>query len=282
MDLDDIYRSCYFEDFPVNSSGLTTKAIYASPSSDPAPSNGLDTEQYSTDRLKRNQEHAKKSRLRQKFLVESLEVQVHDLQGEIEFLKDMIRKECPGKAEQLLQSMPQRQGNSIPNDPSSMSYGLSSTKALIGPDYRLIKSLFESMQTFAISDPNLPDNPIVYVSQGFLDLTGYQMNECVGRNCRFLQGPETDQSAVDVIRKGIKEGVDTSVCLLNYKADGTTFWNQFFIAPLRDAEGKIVNFVGVQYEVSREVVEKQVAELQSNWKAGIQLSALNDNATENI
>ena len=71
-----------------------------------------------------------------------------------------------------------------------------------------------------------------------------------GRNCRFLQGPGTDANAVDVIRKGVTEGRDISVCLLNYKADGTPFWNQFFVAALRDGDGSVVNYVGVQCEVN--------------------------------
>ena len=66
---------------------------------------------------------------------------------------------------------------------------------------------------------------------------------------RFLQGPGTDPRAVDMIRQGVIEGRDVSVCLLNYKADGTPFWNQFFVAALRDAEGAIVNHIGVQCEV---------------------------------
>lgn len=84
-----------------------------------------------------------------------------------------------------------------------------------------MSALTGSQQNFAISDPTLPDNPIVFVSQGFLELTGYTMSECLGRNCRFLQGPGTDQKAVEVIRRGIADGVDTSVCLLNYRADGS-------------------------------------------------------------
>ena len=76
--------------------------------------------------------------------------------------------------------------------------------------------------------------------------------------CLSLIQPGTDQSAVQVIRQGIAEGVDTSVCLLNYKADGTPFWNQFFVAALRDAENNVVNYVGVQCEVSKAVVEKQM------------------------
>ena len=129
-------------------------------------------------------------------------------------------------------------------------------KPLMEPDFRLMTALSGSQQNFAISDPTLPDNPIVYVSQGFLDLTGYTLDQVLGRNCRFLQGPGTDQSAVDVIRKGIQEGIDTSVCLLNYKADGAPFWNQFFVAARRDAENNVVNYVGVQCEVSKAVVEK--------------------------
>ncbi|CAM9553744.1 unnamed protein product, partial [Laminaria digitata] len=81
-------------------------------------------------------------------------------------------------------------------------------------------------------------------------LTRYKLHEVLGRNCRFLQGPETDPRAVDKIRKAIEEGLDTSVCLLNYRADGTTFWNQFFVASLRDGGGATVNYVGVQCKVS--------------------------------
>ena len=131
----------------------------------------------------------------------------------------------------------------------------------------IVSALSGSQQNFAISDPTLPDNPIVYVSQGFLDLTGYTLDQVLGRNCRFLQGPGTDQSAVEVIRKGIADGVDTSVCLLNYRADGSPFWNQFFVAALRDAENNVVNYVGVQCEVSKAIVEKHMGEHHTKPKA---------------
>jgi PAS domain S-box-containing protein len=104
-------------------------------------------------------------------------------------------------------------------------------------------------QCFVLSDPKLPDNPIVFASPGFYKLTGYTSREVLGRNCRFLQGPGTDAKAVDVIRKAVGTGSDATVCLLNYKADGTPFWNQFFIAALRDSDNCIVNYVGVQTEV---------------------------------
>jgi PAS domain len=60
--------------------------------------------------------------------------------------------------------------------------------------------------------------------------------QVIGRNCRFLQGPGTDPRAVDIIRRGVAEGRDTSVCLLNYRADGKAFWNQFFVAALCDEQ----------------------------------------------
>ena len=68
----------------------------------------------------------------------------------------------------------------------------------------------------------------------------------------FALGPLTDSTAVDVIRKGLEKGEDTTVCLLNYRADGTTFWNHFFVAALRDADDAVVSYLGVQCEVSAE------------------------------
>lgn len=124
------------------------------------------------------------------------------------------------------------------------------TRILMEPDFRLIQALQKSQHNFVLSDPSLPDNPIVYCSDGFCKLTGYKRQHILGRNCRFLQGPGTDQNAVDIIRQGVAVGADISVCLLNYKADGTPFWNQFFVAALRDSDGCIVNFVGVQCEVN--------------------------------
>jgi len=214
------------------------------------------TEKQKIERRERNREHAKRSRLRKKFLLESLQEQIHGLQEQIDRFKDALKREvAPDRAEAIIDNIC---GNQKKYTPLPMPSGFGPVKTLMEPDFRLMSALSGSQQNFAISDPTLPDNPIVYVSQGFLDLTGYQLDQVLGRNCRFLQGPGTDQSAVDVIRKGIAEGIDTSVCLLNYKADGTPFWNQFFVAALRDAENNVVNYVGVQCEVSKAVVEKHM------------------------
>ena len=233
-----------------------TKKRSADDMAGPLPTGGQLTAKQKLERRERNREHAKRSRLRKKFLLESLQEQIHGLQEQLDKFKKTIRTEIPApKAEQLIDDIC---GHENKYTPLPMPSGFGPVKTLMEPDFRLMSALSGSQQNFAISDPTLPDNPIVYVSQGFLDLTGYQLDQVLGRNCRFLQGPGTDQSAVDVIRKGISEGIDTSVCLLNYKADGTPFWNQFFVAALRDAENNVVNYVGVQCEVSKAVVEKHM------------------------
>ena len=97
------------------------------------------------------------------------------------------------------------------------------------------------------------DNPIVFASDGFLQLTGYTLNQVIGRNCRMLQGERTDREQIEILKKGIAEGNDTSITVYNYKADGTEFLSHIFVAALRDKDQNIVNFVGrVQKEVSSE------------------------------
>jgi PAS domain S-box-containing protein len=115
--------------------------------------------------------------------------------------------------------------------------------SFVGADAALMRRLDEGQQSYVLSDPKLPDNPIVFASPGFYELTGYTQKEVLGRNCRFLQGPGTDPQAVDVIRKTIASGSRANFCLLNYKADGTAFWNLLYLAPLLDVNDDIVNYV---------------------------------------
>lgn len=194
----------------------------------------------------RNREHAKRSRIRKKFLLESLQQSVSLLKEENDKLRNSIRTHLGSEeADELLQ----KQLSS--SEPGLIASSTSdANKVLDDPDFSFIKALQTAQQNFVVTDPSLPDNPIVYATQGFLNLTGYTLDQVLGRNCRFLQGPETDPKAVEKIRRSIEEGTDMSVCLLNYRMDGTTFWNQFFIAALRDAGGNITNYVGVQCKVS--------------------------------
>jgi PAS domain S-box-containing protein len=101
-----------------------------------------------------------------------------------------------------------------------------------------------------VTDPNQYDNPIVFANNAFLKLTGYTRFEVLGRNCRFLQGPETNSAAIDRIRDAIRQQVDIRVDLLNYRKDGSTFHNALYVGPVRDADGKVVYFFASQLDVS--------------------------------
>lgn len=208
------------------------------------------SEQQKSDRRERNREHAKRSRIRKKFLLESLQQSVSLLKEENDKLKSSIKTRL-GQEQGDKLIVEYVKGDGAPGVDGLLAQGGGmANKVLDDPDFSFIKALQTAQQNFVVTDPSLPDNPIVYASQGFLNLTGYSLDQILGRNCRFLQGPETDPKAVEHIRKAIEQGNDMSVCLLNYRVDGTTFWNQFFIAALRDASGTVTNFVGVQCKVS--------------------------------
>ncbi|WP_225421631.1 PAS domain-containing protein [Sphingomonas parva] len=102
-----------------------------------------------------------------------------------------------------------------------------------------------------LTDPRQDDNPIVFANKAFLDLTGYEENEVLGRNCRFLQGPRTDQEQVRELREAVKNEDAISIEILNYKRDGTPFWNAVFIGPVFDTDGQLLYFFASQLDVSR-------------------------------
>lgn len=238
----------------------------------------------------RNRVHARKSRLRKKFFLDSLKSNLEKLEDENRRLRTFLESKLGRTYEDLLaESAAGGAGGSGGSDSSGGGAGGStrggspiSTAASSGPtrdgrasllggpdrepntvldraDYALVAALTNSQQNFVVSDPTLPDNPVVFASQGFYELTGYGPADTIGRNCRFLQGAGTDPEAVRIIRQGVAEGRDTEACLINYKKDGTPFWNRFFVAPLRGVDGQIVNFVGVQCEVNDNIARMLIA-----------------------
>lgn len=116
-------------------------------------------------------------------------------------------------------------------------------------DFRALLETDEQEMSVVISDPTLPDNPMIYVSEQFEAQTGYTFQEAVGRNCRFLQGPETDTYAIEAIRQGLKARTRFSIDLLNYRRDGTRFMNRLRIRPLFSQDGKLLYYVGAQNPV---------------------------------
>ena len=207
-------------------------------------------EQAAAERRQRNREHAKRSRVRKKFMLESMQEQVRSLQIENQNLRMIVQEHIPEHAVSIISECCTT--SPLFAEPEEEKAGTAGDAIPLGKsDFSLMESLTSGQRCFVLSDPKLPDNPIVFASPGFYEMTGYTAKEVLGRNCRFLQGPGTDPRAVDVIRKAIATGADATICLLNYKADGTPFWNQFFIAALRDSDNCIVNYVSVKERTTR-------------------------------
>ncbi|MGD6818342.1 PAS domain-containing protein [Metabacillus sp. 113a] len=121
------------------------------------------------------------------------------------------------------------------------------------PQLKLLLKALDSSQTgIIITDPAAKENPIVYMSKGFTDVTGYKEDEVIGKNCRFLQGEKTDQKEVDKIRTAVREKSSVSVTLLNYKKDGSQFYNQLNIDPIYLEDEDLYYFIGVQKDVTME------------------------------
>jgi PAS domain S-box-containing protein len=124
-----------------------------------------------------------------------------------------------------------------------------------------------------LTDPNQDDNPIVFANKAFLDLTGYENEEILGRNCRFLQGPQTDREQVAELRDAIAARESISLEILNYKRDGTPFWNAVFIGPVYDRKGELLYFFASQLDVTRRKNTEQAYRQAQKMEAIGQLTA---------
>lgn len=229
-------------------------------------------------RRERNRILARRTRLRKKFFFESLQKEVMDLQKENFALKQIVESKIGGEnAESILNDCKANQ--QLPDvvlehcgDPS-----------LLGKqDFNLITSIKQSQESFVITDPSLQDNPVVYASDGFLELTGYSREQVLGRNCRFLQGEDTDQKKVAEIRQGLQKGDDVSVTFLNYCADGTPFWNKLFIAALRDAHNNIVNYIGVSVKVAGDHGSNDIQGTGASYKGNHENNYFDENGNNGV
>lgn len=138
-----------------------------------------------------------------------------------------------------------------------------------------------------MADARIADLPIVYSNSAFHDITGYEKEEVIGRNCRFLQGPNTDPKAIEQIRSAIAEQREHRVTVLNYRKDGTPFWNLFSIAPVFGLDGSCTHYIGIQQDVTRQRENEEKLRFKHthdpltgllNW-AGFKLE-LNDKASQ--
>ena len=113
------------------------------------------------------------------------------------------------------------------------------------------RALATTAEGIIITNPSLPDNPIIYANRGFELITGYSVESVLGRNCRFMQGGQTERKTAAMIKKAVTKQKECVVEILNYKKDGTPFWNRLSITPVRDDSGKTTHFIGVQSDVTK-------------------------------
>jgi diguanylate cyclase (GGDEF)-like protein/PAS domain S-box-containing protein len=120
--------------------------------------------------------------------------------------------------------------------------------------FMLQRALAATTNGVTIADVTRPDCPLVYVNAAFERLSGLTADQVIGTNCRVLQGPDTDPAAIARIRKAIAEGVECRETLLNYRHGGEPWWNEVFLAPITDEHGRVVQYIGVQNDVTARVV----------------------------
>lgn len=133
----------------------------------------------------------------------------------------------------------------------------------------LDRAIASFVQGLCITNPDQSDNPIIYVNDSFLRITGYEREDAIGRNCRFLQGPKTQSESISRMRSALRDSEPCTVELLNYRKDGKPFWNGLSISPIRDAAGRVTHYLGVQTDISpAKLIEQQFHQAQKMQAVG--------------
>lgn len=145
-------------------------------------------------------------------------------------------------------------------------------------DGKAFEAFSRARLAIVVTNPDLTDNPIVYVNDAFTRVTGYARSASIGRNCRFLQGENTSKADVDHLRAGIESEDNVSVDIVNYRANGEPFLNRLTVAPIEDEQGRTRYFVGIQKEIeqsetqaSSEQVNTQIMEIQNRVRSDLSM-----------
>jgi len=196
-------------------------------------------------RRERNKVLARKTRVKKKREMETLRDQVCQLQKENDRLKTMVKTKLPSAvSNQVLVTCNIQLPENVMSAVQTLLSRLENIETSFGT------KLQQHQRAFVISNSAVDDNPLVYVSKGFLDLTGYEAHQVLGRNCRFLQGPDTDMNEVARIRQALNDSQEIRTIIRNYKQNGTPFWNLLQISPLQDMKGNTTLMIATLVEVS--------------------------------
>ena len=124
-----------------------------------------------------------------------------------------------------------------------------------------LQALNSAKSGIIITDNRQPDNPIIYCNKSFEEITGYLHNEIIGHNCRFLQAQDRTQPEREMIKDAVKNGKECHLEIRNYRKNGTLFWNELIISPVRNKEGEVTHFIGVQNDITdRKKAENELRE----------------------
>ena len=130
-----------------------------------------------------------------------------------------------------------------------------------------LAALQTTRMPMCLADPRQPDMPLVFVNEAFQRMTGYAAADVLGRNCRFLQGSDTDPAAVQQVRDAVAAREDVAVEMINYRRDGTPFWNALYISPVFDADGELIHFFASQLDVTRRKQAEAVLQQSQHMEA---------------
>ena len=143
-----------------------------------------------------------------------------------------------------------------------------------------LQALDSASSGIIITDNSLPDNPIIYCNEAFETITGYAGDEIIGHNCRFLQAEDRQQSERNQLKECIKNGKKCKVEIRNYRKDGSLFWNELFISPVKNKKGTVTHFIGVQNNITdRKTSENELRDEKASFERKIEerTQELNDN-----
>ena len=124
--------------------------------------------------------------------------------------------------------------------------------------YILERAMKEASFPLTLSDPSEEDNPLAFVNDAFEEMTGYDAEDILGRNCRFLQGPETDPETVDALREHIEAEESYTTEIRNYRQDGSAFWNELDITPIYDDDGTLLRYLGSQSDITEAYRNREI------------------------
>lgn len=127
----------------------------------------------------------------------------------------------------------------------------------------LERSVESSTHGLLICDARAEDFPTIYTNPAFEKITGYKQQEILGKNCRILQGPDTDQKTRKAIKKALQNNEEISTVIKNYKKDGTPFWNELLISPVKDAHGKVTHFIGLQNDITERIQRQETLQFHA-------------------